>query len=71
MGGELSEREREVLRFTAEGYSNKEIAARLEVSAKTVETYKVRASSKLGLRTRAEIVRYGVTQGWLDRLNGK
>lgn len=63
----LSDREREVLRLTAEGHSNKEIAARLEVSAKTVETYKGRASSKLGLRTRADIVRYGVGQGWLDR----
>ena len=68
-GGDLSEREREVLRLTAEGHSNKEIAARLAVSTKTVETYKVRASGKLGLRTRAEIVRYGVTQGWLDRLD--
>ena len=69
IGGELSEREREVLRLTAEGHSNKEIAARLEVSAKTIETYKVRASTKLGLRTRADIVRYGVRQGWLDRFN--
>ena len=69
MGGELSDREREVLRLTAEGHSNKEIAARLEVSAKTVETYKGRASTKLGLRTRADIVRYGVAQGWLNRFN--
>jgi DNA-binding NarL/FixJ family response regulator len=67
-GGELSERERDVLRLTAAGHSNKEIAARLGISSKTVETYKVRASGKLGLRTRAEIVRYGVEQGWLEQL---
>lgn len=65
MGGELSERERDVLRLTAGGYSNKETAARLEVSAKH-ETYKVRATSKLlGLRT------HGVAQHWLNRFNQK
>lgn len=62
----LSDRETEVLRFTAQGFSNKEIALRLDVSLKTVETYKSRASEKLGLRTRADIVRYGVAQGWFD-----
>ena len=62
----LSDRETEVLRLTAQGFSNKEIASRLDVSLKTVETYKARASEKLGLRTRADIVRYGVTQGWFD-----
>jgi DNA-binding NarL/FixJ family response regulator len=61
----LSQREQEVLRLTAQGFSNKEIAGRLEVSAKTVETYKARASEKLGFKTRAEIVRYGVSQRWL------
>jgi RNA polymerase sigma factor (sigma-70 family) len=65
---ELSPREREVLRLTAHGFSNKEIASRLEVSVKTVETYKARASEKLGLRTRAEIVRFGAAQGWLNDL---
>ena len=66
---DLSPREQEVLRFTAQGFANKEIAARLEVSVKTVETYKSRAAEKLGLRTRAEIVRYGASQGWLDQLD--
>ena len=66
--GELSPREADVLRFTAQGFSNKEIAGRLDVSVKTVETYKARASEKLGIRTRAEIVRYGATKGWLDDL---
>jgi DNA-binding NarL/FixJ family response regulator len=64
----LSQREDEVLRLTAQGFSNKEIAARLDVSIKTVETYKARASEKLNLRTRADIVRYGVAHGWLDDL---
>jgi DNA-binding NarL/FixJ family response regulator len=65
---ELSPREQDVLRLTAQGFSNKEIAGRLEVSMKTVETYKARASDKLGLRSRAEIVRYGAGRGWLDEL---
>lgn len=64
----LSQREQEVLRLTARGFSNKEIAAQLEVSVKTVETYKQRAAEKLGLRTRADIVRYGAARGWLDDL---
>lgn len=67
----LSQREGEVLRLTAQGHSNKEIAARLDVSIKTVETYKTRAAEKLGLRTRADIVRYGVSQGWLIKLEGR
>jgi DNA-binding NarL/FixJ family response regulator len=62
----LSQREGEVLKMTAQGFSNKEIAARLDVSIKTVETYKARASEKLNLRTRVDIVRYGVTHGWLE-----
>jgi DNA-binding NarL/FixJ family response regulator len=65
---ELSQREADVLRMTARGFSNKEIAARIDVSVKTVETYKARAAEKLGLRTRAQIVRYGASQGWLDDL---
>lgn len=69
-GEPLSQREQDVLRLTAQGFTNKEIAARLEVSVKTVETYKARGAEKLGLRTRAEIVRYGVQHGWLDGLGG-
>lgn len=62
----LSEREREVVRHVAHGYSNKEIAAKLDVSVKTVETYRYRASEKLGLRSRADLVRYAIDQGWLS-----
>jgi len=61
----LSEREREVLVRIARGFSNKEIAAALGLSVKTVETYKGRVAEKLGLRTRVEIVRYAARQGWL------
>lgn len=61
----LSDREREVVVRIAQGYSNKEIAAELELSVKTVETYKARVAEKLGLRTRVDIVRYAARQGWL------
>lgn len=61
----LSEREGGVLRLIAQGYSNKEIAARLDLSVKTVETYKARAMEKLSLGSRVDIVRYANEQGWL------
>jgi DNA-binding NarL/FixJ family response regulator len=61
---ELSQREAEVLKLIALGYSNKEIAAKLELSVKTVETYKKRSVEKLGLRSRVDIVRYAAERGW-------
>ena len=61
----LSDREREVLVRIARGFSNKEIAAELGLSVKTVETYKGRVADKLALRTRVDIVRYAARQGWL------
>lgn len=61
----LSDREREVVRYVAHGHSNKEIAAKLDVSVKTIETYRYRATEKLGLRSRADLVRYAIDQGWL------
>jgi len=64
-GGDLSPREEDVLRLVAQGFSNKQIAARLDVSVKSVETYKARAAEKTGLRSRADIVRYGLKRGWL------
>ncbi len=64
-GGELSERETEVAQQTAAGYSNKEIAAHMVLSIKTVETYRARAMEKLGLQSRSDLVRYAVQQGWL------
>jgi DNA-binding NarL/FixJ family response regulator len=67
-GGSLSQREEYVLRLTARGLSNKEIAAQLVISTKTVETYKARAIEKLNLRTRADIVRFGAAHGWLREI---
>ena len=62
----LSEREIDVLRLLAQGFTSKEIADQLSIGVKTVETYKSRAVEKLDLRTRAQIVRFAVTQGWLN-----
>lgn len=62
---ELSEREGEVLRLIAWGHSNKEIAARLDISVKTVEAHKANAMRKLDMRSRIDIVRYAILQGWL------
>ncbi len=64
-GNELSDRESEVVRLVAAGHSNKEIAGRLDLSVKTVETYKARSLEKLGLHSRADLVRYALQRGWL------
>jgi DNA-binding NarL/FixJ family response regulator len=62
---DLLSRESMVLSLAAKGFTNKEIGARLDVSEKSVETYKARGLEKLGLKTRAELVRYASIQGWL------
>jgi DNA-binding NarL/FixJ family response regulator len=54
---EITEREAEVIKLVALGFANKEIATQLDVGVKSVETYKARAAEKLGLRSRADIVR--------------
>lgn len=64
---DLSAREREVIRYVALGYTNKEIAAALELSVKTVETHKANAMAKLGFRSRAALVRFAIQQNWLNR----
>ena len=64
-GVSLTDRESEVLRLIASGYSNKEIAVQLELSVKTVEVHKANAVRKLGLRGRIDIVKYALLQGWL------
>jgi len=64
-GHELSEREAEVLRLVAWGYTNKEIASFLTISVKTVETHKGNILEKLDLKSRVEMVRYALRQGWL------
>jgi DNA-binding NarL/FixJ family response regulator len=61
----LSEREREVLKFTAEGFSSQEIADRLIISAKTVDTYRQRIMDKLNIHHRSELIRYALRKGLL------
>jgi DNA-binding NarL/FixJ family response regulator len=65
-GARLTAREHEVILRVARGFSNKEIAAQLEISVKTVETHKLRSMEKLGLRSRAEVVQLALRRGWLD-----
>ena len=62
----LTDREADVLKMAALGFTNKEIASRLDVGVKSIETYKARGLEKLGLKPRAELVRYASGQGWLD-----
>ena len=62
----LTDREAAVLRLIASGYSNKEIAAQLSLSVKTVEAHKANAMRKLELTGRIDIVKYAILQGWLD-----
>lgn len=64
-GADFSGREMEVLRHTAMGHSNKAIAQLMQISIKSVETYKARAMSKLRFRNRAELVRYALEKGWM------
>jgi len=61
-----TDREIGVLRLIAAGHSNKDIAAALNISVKTVEVHKANAMRKLGLRGRTDVVRYAVINGWLD-----
>lgn len=66
IGEVLSEREREVVKLTAEGYTAQQGADLLSLSPKTVETYRHRAMQKLGLTNRAELVRYALRAGLLS-----
>ncbi len=61
--GSLSEREQEALKLVALGHTSAEIAEQLKLSAKTVETYRARGMEKLGLRTRAALVRFALQNG--------
>ena len=65
-GVDLSERESQVLRLIAWGHSNKEIGASLNISVKTVDTYKLRLMEKLNLRSRTDIVRYALRKGLMQ-----
>jgi DNA-binding NarL/FixJ family response regulator len=70
-GPALSDREEQVAKLLAQGYTNKEIAEELQVSVKTIETYKSRALEKIGVQTRAQLVRYAIRKGWLDEEIGE
>jgi DNA-binding NarL/FixJ family response regulator len=61
----LSHREEEVLRLSAWGYLNKEIAGRLQISIKTAEAHKSNAMAKMGMKSRIDIMRYALLQDWL------
>lgn len=61
----LSERELAVLKLLAAGYTSLQVGEQMGLSAKTVETYKSRVMDKLGLRSRAELVRYALRHGLL------
>jgi two-component system, NarL family, response regulator NreC len=62
----LTEREREVLQLAAEGLGNNEIAARLSVSPRTIETHRAHLLSKLGLRTQTDLIRYALQHGLIE-----
>jgi len=64
--GTLTDRETDVLRQIARGRTNKEIALDLKISVKTVEYHKSRCSAKLHLSSRADIVKYAISQRWLE-----
>ena len=61
----LTSREKEVLKLTAEGFTNQEIAEKLVISPKTVDTYRQRIMEKLNLHHRSELVRYALKTGLL------
>jgi two-component system response regulator NreC len=63
----LSEREQEVLKMVALGHTSAEIADQLNLSAKTVETYRARGMEKLGLRTRAALVKFALQEGLIKK----
>jgi DNA-binding NarL/FixJ family response regulator len=65
-GRTLTGREQDVLTLVAKGHTNKEISSHLGISVKTVEVHKNNFMSKLGLKNRADAVRYALRLGWLD-----
>ena len=62
----LTDRESEVLRYIALGYSNKEIAELMQVSVKTIEAHKANAMRKMNMHSRIDIVRFAILQGWME-----
>lgn len=64
----LSEREVEVVRLNAQGFTSKEMGEKLGISPRTLETYKARAMAKLSLSSRADLIRYALRAGWLKEV---
>jgi two-component system, NarL family, response regulator NreC len=64
---ELTPREREIVTMVAYGHTNKEIASVLGITVKTVETHKSNIMQKLEMTSRADLVRFALTQGWLEK----
>jgi two-component system, NarL family, response regulator NreC len=64
--GALTEREREILKLVAEGYTNSQIGERLFISPKTVDTHRTHIMDKLNLHSRAELVKYAMRRGLLE-----
>jgi two-component system response regulator NreC len=62
----LTEREREILKLVAEGYTNNQRAERLVISPKTVDTHRTHIMDKLNLHSRAELVKYAMRRGLLE-----
>jgi DNA-binding NarL/FixJ family response regulator len=61
--GDLTDREREVLRYIAEGLSTKEVASRLDIGTRTVETHRANLMRKLGVHSVAQLVRAAIREG--------
>ncbi|HCL92919.1 MAG TPA: response regulator transcription factor [Verrucomicrobiota bacterium] len=62
----LSSREAEVLQLVAEGFANKQIAAKLSISIKTVEKHRQQAMNKLNIHDTAGLTRYAISRGWVE-----
>ena len=62
----LTTREREVLQLTAQGYTHTEIAQRLFISPRTVETHRTNLMQKLGLQSQTDLVRFAIRKGLIQ-----
>src|SRR5690625_2864642 len=63
---QLTAREQEVLSFIALGYTNREVAEKLYLSVKTIESHRANIMGKLNLKTRSDLVQYALNHGYLD-----
>jgi DNA-binding CsgD family transcriptional regulator len=62
----LSDREYQILRMLASGLTVSQISMRLALSVKTISTYRARVLDKMGMKTTAELMHYGIQQGLVD-----